>query len=259
MKVLEKHKVEENMDNTIEKVQTKTNPKKKIYLELLRIIAIILVLYNHTDLKGFWIFSVTENQILSNIYMFLACVTNINVPLFFMISGALLINKEESYKDLFIKRILKYIIIIFLFQFIAYCLHVRENFSEWFSLSYFLKEIYSSGIMASFWFLYSYLAILIVLPFIRKMAINMSNKDYRYLFLLYVLFIGIIPILEYVVFKDKYHLNLTLPIITVEGVFYFMMGYFLEHRLKKGSIKQELYIDSNCGKPFIDYYGSYND
>ena len=66
---------------------------KKIYFELMRILACGLVIFNH--LKGYSLYSMS-NGIKQFIYMCLTMITRVNVPLFFMISGALLLKKDEN-------------------------------------------------------------------------------------------------------------------------------------------------------------------
>ena len=75
-----------------EKVNCK--PKRKIYLDFLRIIAIFMVLFNHTGTSGFVLFTVTQRSALYPFYLFNAILIKIAVPLFFMISGVLLLGKN---------------------------------------------------------------------------------------------------------------------------------------------------------------------
>lgn len=63
--------------------------KEKVYLEYLRIIACALVIYNH--LSGWTLYIITDG-IPQYIYMILSVITKINVPIFFMITGALLLR-----------------------------------------------------------------------------------------------------------------------------------------------------------------------
>ena len=67
---------------------------KKVYFELIRIIAIGLVLFNH--LSGYTLYQISSGP-KQWVYMFFTMVTRINVPLFLMISGALLLRKDEEY------------------------------------------------------------------------------------------------------------------------------------------------------------------
>lgn len=73
------------------------NRTKKIYLEILRILAILFVIFNHTGVNGFLIFqkySYTTGQFW--LYLYISTFVTCAVPVFFMISGALLLSKDED-------------------------------------------------------------------------------------------------------------------------------------------------------------------
>ena len=76
--------------------------KKKYYLEVIRILAILMVMYNHS--AAFMSFS-NQSGVEYAISFLFSMVCKGAVPLFFMVSGALLLGKNESGKDLFQKRI----------------------------------------------------------------------------------------------------------------------------------------------------------
>lgn len=75
------------------------NSKRLIHLDLLRIIAMWLIIYNHTGTSGDMFFSIARDSKLYLLYILLPIVTRINVPIFFMISGALLLDRKETIKD----------------------------------------------------------------------------------------------------------------------------------------------------------------
>ena len=77
--------------------------KKKTYIEFMRIIAIALVIFNH--LPGYTMYQYADGNI-QWIYMIITMITRINVPIFFMISGALLLNKQENF-NIIIKECVK--------------------------------------------------------------------------------------------------------------------------------------------------------
>ncbi len=86
---------------------------KKLYLELLRYLAIFLVIYNHTAGNGFLLFiDNTEPKWLYPIHLFVSQIDKIAVPLFFMISGALLLGKEEPFCVLLKRRVLKNLLVL---------------------------------------------------------------------------------------------------------------------------------------------------
>lgn len=91
--------------------------KKKYYLEVIRILAILMVMYNHS--AAFMSFS-NQSGVEYAISFLFSMVCKGAVPLFFMVSGALLLGKNESGKDLFQKRILRMILVIVIFSFLYY-------------------------------------------------------------------------------------------------------------------------------------------
>lgn len=74
--------------------------RRLAYIDALRIIAILLVVFNH--LPGYTLY-MSNTGPKAWLYMFLTMVTRINVPLFLMVSGALLLGKRES-----ISRVLRH-------------------------------------------------------------------------------------------------------------------------------------------------------
>ena len=68
---------------------------KKLHIEMLRIIAVVMVVLNHSDLY-YTYYTNTDSVLTFSVSLLLSCICRINVPLFMMITGALLIPKAES-------------------------------------------------------------------------------------------------------------------------------------------------------------------
>lgn len=128
--------------------------KRKIYLDILRIIAIFLVIFNHTGTQGFFLFSVTPVTVEYWVYLSMSIFCKIAVPLFFMISGALLIGKDDTFRILR-WRISRFILVILGASFFWYVILVR-NHIEPFSIYSFFRRVYSNDVIVPYWFLYSY-------------------------------------------------------------------------------------------------------
>lgn len=181
--------------------------EKKLYLECLRIFCIILVIFIHTNERGIDLFTVRGDSIFYPIYLFCAIAPRgVAVPLFWMISGSLLIPKEETVGTLYKKRVSRIFVALILFSFI------QELFVlDWylgniytFNLKDFLLRIYNAGIVGyggvgpwAYWYVYSYLGMLMILPLLRRMANGMNKKEWIYFFSLFMFFFGIVPAIEY--------------------------------------------------------------
>lgn len=154
---------------------------KKTYIECLRIIAIILVIYNHTRELGFTLYQYTSDACSYYLSVFMIPVCKTAVPIFLMISGATLLGKKEDYRQLFSGRIARYVGIILFWGTLQYLRYVRTG-KAGVSVRNWWNNIYSSPKLETYWYLYLYLGFLLLLPLLRKAVSGMTDKDYRYLF-----------------------------------------------------------------------------
>lgn len=195
--------------------------EKKISLETLRIIAMCFVIYNHTGENGYELFRYAQNDFIWYLSLVVGTICKAGVPLFFMISGALLLGKEETVAEIFKKRIVRYILTIVIFSFIYYVRLYLRNPEYGFSISFFVKFIYSTPFIDPYWFLYAYLGFLIMLPFLRAAVKNLELSGY-------ILILISVLILDYIVVAEKImgfaHINLSLGWGT-QTILYPVLGY----------------------------------
>lgn len=155
-----------------------------------------------------------------------------------MISGAVLLGKDEPLADVVKKRVIKYAGILFAVSSI-HCAFQKRNIT----LIDFLKAIYSTQVTVGLWFLYQYLSFLLALPLLRKLAKNMAVKDYLWLSVLMLLF-PVLKTVDFLVFHNQLSYNSIISSPFVTQIVYFpLMGYFLTNKVKLESIsKQHLLI-----------------
>lgn len=154
---------------------------KRISIEILRIIAICMIIFNHTGENGFEMFRTAYGTPLWYLVILLDIISKAGVPLFFMISGVLLLDKEETLKELFIKRMLRYGVILLLFSFIYYVRLYIHHPEYGFSMKYFFTCIYSTPFIIPYWFLYSYLSFLLILPVLRAVVKSLKENEYLWI------------------------------------------------------------------------------
>lgn len=214
-------------------------PKKKIHLEFLRFLAILLVIFNHTGENGYLYFTTVPDSPLYLLYFFLSVLCKIAVPLFWMVSGALLLDKEEDIKTVFRHRFLRMALVLAVFSFGYYLYSAKGNPDFRFSPVYFLELLYSTNLAPAFWHLYAYLGMLIILPVLRKTAKNLTDREFMYFFAAMLLLRGLLPVLEYAVWHGERTVN---PNFLVNffsyDVVFFLMGYFLEYRVRPAALKK---------------------
>lgn len=200
---------------------------KKLYPEAIRIFAILGVIFNHTD--GFYYFMHTDNPFTWLYSLVLAVIARTAVPLFFMVSGALLLGKEESLKELFGKRVVRILVVLLSVSVLYYLFDVARGTADAFRLSELITKIANNTVRPSFWFLYEYLFFLLVLPFFRKLAPKLDRALMVYLVLLRAIFSMLLPVLqEFTGLSVKFDINFG------GGYLYFaLVGYFLSTKADK--------------------------
>lgn len=173
-----------------------TIKSRKTFLDLLRIIACFFVIVNHTNSNIF--LSTTPQSLTWFVSLTYFFISKIAVPIFFMISGYLLLNKIDDYKK-YIQRIFRIVIVLIGCGFI-YAIHhtcyMNPNPSFTYALQQFLS-VYTIPPTNTLWYLYTYLGILFMLPFLQKMASVMTKCDYYIFFAISGLFCSILPILNH--------------------------------------------------------------
>lgn len=208
--------------------------KKKIYLEVIRIIAILLVIFNHTD--GFIYYTVPGNIVTHLYSLILAILCRIAVPLFFMVSGALLLGKEESLSELFRKRIVRMLIVLVTVSAFYYLFDVARGRIAPPGVRDFIFRLLTNRIRDSFWFLYAYIGVLVLLPFFRKVAPFCKGKLVLYLIGLRILADLIVPSLNF-------GMGIAVPFdlgFVGDHYYYMLLGYYLDReeneRLSTGKL-----------------------
>lgn len=205
--------------------------QRKTYIDALRIVAILGVLYNHTNRRGYCLYAFSEARICQDFYIGIATLAATAVPIFFMISGALLLPKKESLKELFQKRILRMVLVLLVFSGIQYVLLLLEERAA-FSEKAVVQAVLQEGMIPSYWFLYAYISYLLLLPILRKVAEVMSKQDYFYLFALLLLVEGFLPMVLNLAGIGGTNYFFSIPFLN-PIIIYPLLGYYLEQYMKE--------------------------
>ena len=228
--------------------------KKRISLDVIKIVAICFVIYNHTGENGYELFRYAEKEWIRCLAIFLDVICKSGVPLFFMVSGALLLGREESFKVIFLKRVLRYVVILLFFSFLyyvrLYVLHPEYGFS----LVFFAKYIYSTPFITPFWFLYLYIEFLIMLPLLRAIVKSIDIRGY-------VLVIVLMFVMDYIAIPEYLfefgHINMSFGLLE-SNIAYPIIGYGIANvyqgdMLKKRNKgrKEEEYFSTSTRRCFV--------
>ena len=167
-------------------ILSKNNPKNQvsaqkriIWMDFLRISCIFTVIFlhyttslyekNYTGSFASWIPSLIVN-----------CFTTFAVPCFFMLSGALILNKNESLSSLLKKRLPSVYIPLIIWSgiYIAYFGALQGS-----SITAFFKSLYTSQYY-HLWFMYPLIGLYFLSPVIRSVLLNSDESIKKYAFVL---------------------------------------------------------------------------
>lgn len=211
--------------------------KKKsriIYLDVLKVLAIFLVIYNHSH----WYINDTTLLVKGLHYLtYIMC--KIAVPLFIMTTGAIMLGRKTEYKEIFCKRIFRVLIpllVILIINVLLYGGNIKGILLSLF-VTYTIPE-YPYWV----WYLYMLIGLYMVTPFLQKMIIKFKEKDYIMFFILFLVLPSILEMFPYIT-----NIFLGTPYQIVDTFFlctfsvcigYYVMGYYLYNKkINKKDVK----------------------
>ncbi len=202
------------------------------YIDVLRIMSAVFVMYIHGSAYHDW-----ENMNMPplerTVYMVIAIITTCAVPIFMMLSGSLLIPKDESLKDLYKKRVSRVLLVILFITII--CLVKDYIYTHTINFSRIFYDFLNLSARRSiiFWYLYWWLAFVIALPFYRKFAKSMDRGLYKYLFVLVIIFNIALPSINallnhFGIAPINLAKEFSITILS-NSIFYPLAGYYVDH------------------------------
>ncbi|MBR2067106.1 MAG: acyltransferase family protein [Solobacterium sp.] len=175
------------------------------------------------------------------------------VPVFVMVTGALLLDKDKeiSIEKIWKKYILRIVILLVVFTllYIAFDIYVLGKKLEVFFVIYYLQTLIEDSGWAHMWYLYMLIGIYIVLPLFKKAVAHFSKEEMAYLLIIFFFFLSVLPFIEQLYGKA---LGLHIPI---QGIypFYLLLGYIVhkEYIRLKVSISFIFLLVSTLGILFL--------
>jgi len=217
-----------------ETLTKKENFLRAAHIDALRIIACLMVIFNHTNDRGFLRYALDDlHSIIWWFDTFFSAACKAGVPIFFMITGANLLGKQESYTKTFSrsKKILLCLITWSLIYFFIDC-YPREKF-----LIETLKKM-TSGNYWHLWYLYAYITFLFTAPVLKKFSSHMEIKEFYLIFTLGIIFTFAIPIIEklFIVINGNFK-----PSWIISNIFFYpVLGYFIDKKIEKSFFSKKL-------------------
>lgn len=196
------------------------------YISLASVLSAIAVIYLHAN-GCFWTFSTSRYWFTANI---IESVFYFAVPIFFMISGAMLMefNKKYSLKEYFQKRVYKTLIPYIVWSFIGLAIQLFyiHNIS-WSSvdLTYIVNGLLNENLVQIYWFFIPLFCIYLCIPVFAAISDDKKKDIFTYLAIATFVLNIFIPFVISV-----FQIPITFPIsIQVMGgnLFFTVVGYLL--------------------------------
>lgn len=218
---------------------------RKAYYDVLRVTAILLVLLNHLPVYRMFMSQHGVGEIPCLIFSVLV---RINVPLFAMLSGALLLGRDESYGEIWHKRLKNMLLVTVGCSLLLYLGFVFLRHRP-FSVSELVYGLLAGNLknFDSYWFLYAYLGFLLFLPFFRHIAQRMKPADFCLLLGVHVFLSTVIPLINLVLkFADLPPVvlsdNINTALVRAPLIFYPLIGYFVDKKIDVDAITRRQWL-----------------
>ncbi|WP_449603738.1 acyltransferase [Paenibacillus sp. Marseille-Q9583] len=242
------------------------NDKRIIFIDVLRIMAIVAVIILHytADLLTRTNDFNTTSWWISN---FFNSISRFAVPVFFMISGAMILRVEvKSYRQFYIKKVLPLIISLVSWSLI-YAVYTQYFIQKSSMGVYDFFIHFSYGLIFDknyihLWFLYAIIAIYITVPLISKLVKVCSEKDLKYYLLIWFLISVVYKFISDLVFRlTSEYINIPITNIPLFMGYlgYFILGYYLFNytiSMKAKNLFFNLGIISFFVTPLATYFSS---
>lgn len=216
--------------------------RRHVYIEALRILACLAVIWNHTPRSGYFLFTTREpGSFLFYLELCLSIGCKFASPLFFAISGALLLGREISLRELWTKRIPRLVCTLAVFSLISYGIRLAAG-KDVLDIKGFLFRAYDDNHNYAYWFLYAYVAFLIALPLLDALVRSLSDRRLAYLLGVAFLFKSLLPAIEQMRWGGAHQLNpfVTDTWLTSDILVYPVIGYALHRRMSLAGARRLL-------------------
>ena len=163
------------------------------------------------------------------------------VPIFFMQSGANILNYRERYdtRTFFIKRIHKVVIPFIVWSVIGFfCIYGKNGGPL--TPKAFMKGFLTGSIVGPYWFFYNIIGFYICAPFISLIISYGSRRIIKYMILVLVFVNTLLPIGD-IISKTQSLFGSSVPFVGIYAQ-YFIAGWYLTHNELSRSRKKQIYF-----------------
>lgn len=216
-------------------MREKSAPRRRDY-DILRVASMAAVVYLHA---APYALRQQEDMALWHFSNVLAALCNVAVPVFFMMSGALVLRSERTADPAYVlRRRLPHVLVPFLAWSLLALVPIWWQDGAQAALDKLLAMGYTT-VLVPYWFLYALIPMYLFSPFLKLLTDRMKAAHWRYFLLLWVgVTVGLGTLRRFVPppWNGPITENMTLGVSLLEGYLgYFLLGAWLEGRRPKFS------------------------
>ncbi len=211
---------------------TKTRQTRDISIDLIRIVACFMVVMIHTAAYDFDYGDPASSQWMAqNLY---DSFVRSGVPLFFMLSGIVYLQKDEITLSYVWKKVLRLLVVYVLFYLFYKAFEVRHELVQ--DPLYLIQAIrWGHYPHYHLWFMLELAAIYVMLPFIHRCASSKPELTGYYLILFFVFSIIKTTILKIPGFPDEaaQYVYAFMRVQALDYIGYFVLGWYINEKMKQ--------------------------
>ncbi len=219
--------------------------------DYLRVLTTFFVVVIHTAASYVVLFTTlpTSEWMAANVFNGLS---RWSVPVFFMLSGAFLLDPKrvEPLRFFYKKRVMK-LLIPLLFWSLIYFVYKTLTLQVPLTAKDFLIQLYTNDIFYHLWFLYTLIGIYMLLPILRYCVKDLPASYFLYGAIIWFIAVPIIKTLNEVL---GYTMYFEIPFAGYLG--YFILGYYLRVHTFSKFATYTLYV-TGLVSAIITIYGTY--
>ena len=236
--------------------------ERKEYIDILNVISCLAVVLLHTN-NAFWRFSYDSYWISAN---FIECIFYFAVPVFYMITGATIMNYREKYstKTFFKKRCSKTVIPFVIWSVFAviYFRVTQKNDFDTSSVRGIIDGIVNTKYVSIYWFFVGLFAVYLSIPVLSLIPKENRNRCYLYIVITAFVLNYAIPFVASVFPKGIPYNSSLKMFFGDQYIFYALCGWWIDNIEIKKKYRYGIYAFGLMGvliHIFGTWYLSYRD
>lgn len=178
----------------MEKVMEKPSSRQRyLFIDVLRIVACMGVIIHHTMASVYQEVGPSATWFISFVIYFL---TRFSVPVFVLISGFNLLDRQDDYKKS-AKRVLNAALPLLMFSLMWYLYQWKTGMRPEIGVMDFISNVLQTPFSLAYWYMYMYIGLLVMTPFLQKLLSALDKRDCQILIGLSMLIYETWPIIEH--------------------------------------------------------------